>query len=95
MATVKKGKTGFAEKLSHSIREGLKIAGITAKVDTEPLAGTKLLRVYVTSPAFEHLNPSERQDLIWRIVGFDFNRDEQLRISMILALSPREMKGAA
>jgi hypothetical protein len=94
MAKVKAAPRTFEQKLVRTLREGLCAAGIEAEVDLEPIRGTKLRRVYVTSPTFEKLRHSERQDLVWRIVGFTFPQEDQLRISMILTLSPRELRGA-
>jgi hypothetical protein len=83
----------FERKLRKALRDGLKAAGLDANIDMEPIRGTKLRRVHVTSAAFDKLRPSERQDLVWRIVGFTFPQEDQLKISMILTLSPRELQG--
>ena len=93
MAKVKDTIQTFEQKLIQTLRDGLGAAGIPADVDLERIKGTKLRRVYVTSKAFEKLRPSERQDLVWRIVSFTFPQEDQLKISMILTLSPRELRG--
>lgn len=54
----------FEQKLRKALREGLSAAGLDAEIDIEPIHGTKLRRVHVTSAAFEKLRPSERQDLV-------------------------------
>jgi hypothetical protein len=92
MAKVKSAPRTFEKKLVQTLRDGLNSAGIKAEVDLEPIRGTKLRRVYVVSPTFEKLRHSERQDLVWRIVNFTFPQEDQLKISMILTLSPREMR---
>ena len=69
-------------------------AGI--KVDefsSEPIRGTKLNRILIVADAFDNMGPSERQDLIWRIVDKHFSSDDQLRISMIMALGSKETAG--
>jgi hypothetical protein len=93
VARPKKTSAGFEQKLVKTLRDGLGAAGVPAEVDLERIKGTKLRRVYVTSKAFEKLRPSERQDLVWRIVSFTFPQEDQLKISMILTLSPRELRG--
>lgn len=83
----------FERKLIKTLRDGLSSAGIRSEVDLEPIRGTKLRRVWVVSPTFEKLWHSERQDLVWRIVGFTFSQEDRLKISMIVTVSPRELRG--
>ncbi|MBN1344832.1 MAG: hypothetical protein JXQ73_19215 [Phycisphaerae bacterium] len=47
----------------------------------------------VTAKKFGQLRPSERQDLVWRIIKQHFSAEEQLLISMILTLTPDELQG--
>ena len=95
MTQKKAGKQALANdfpiKIRHALSSGLKKAGITATIAMEPVSATKLYRVLVKSKQFKSLRPSERQDLVWRIMGQNFNPDEQLRISMIVTLSPDEL----
>ena len=93
MAKVKHGQNGLARKLTNALAAGLKSAGIQADIDTEPVRLTHLLRVYVVAKNFQEMRPSERQDLVWRIVDQALTPEEQLRISMILTLTPNELKG--
>jgi tRNA(Ser,Leu) C12 N-acetylase TAN1 len=93
MAKLATAPGSFEQKLRKALREGLSAAGLDAEIGVEPIRGTKLRRVHVTSAAFEKLRPSERQDLVWRIVSFNFPQEDQLKISMILTLSPRELQG--
>jgi hypothetical protein len=83
----------FQRRLAQRLVDGLKVGGIRAKVQSEPVPQTKLFRVNVIAPAFESLRPSERQDLVWRIVSQHFDSEDQLRISMILTLTPNELAG--
>ena len=91
IAKPSKGPGTFEKRLATALRDGLKAAGVRAEVDSEPVRGTKLRRVYVTAKGFENLRASERQDLVWRIVGFSFPPEDQLKISMILTLTPVEL----
>ena len=75
------------------IATGLLVGGISANVKVESVKGTKLVRVEVISQQFAALRPSERQDLVWRILGGKLGRDDQLRISRILTLTPDELAG--
>lgn len=95
MPTVKPAAPSFVQRLSDALVEGLKIAGIEAKVQTEPVPHTRLHRVLVVASKFRQLRPSERQDLVWRIVSQDLSPEEQLRISMILTATPDELVGRA
>ena len=92
MARVK-SPPDFAERLRTSLVEGLKAAGIRAEVQSEAVPMTKLHRVLVLAAKFRHLKQYERQDLVWRIMEKNLSPDEQLRISMILTLTPAEAKG--
>jgi hypothetical protein len=93
MAKVKSASKSFAGRLVETIRDGLAGVGIAAQVRTEPIRGTKLHRVYATSPGFKKLQHSERQGLVWRIVDASFPSDERFRISMIRTLTPEELSG--
>ena len=93
MAKVATAPVGLESRLKRVLKAGLKVGGIDAKVSTEPIKGTKLARVMVTSPGFKSLRPSERQNLVWRIVGNSFDQKEQLLVSMILTLTPDELAG--
>jgi len=76
------------------LRNGLREAGLAAKVETEPVPTTRLIRVMVIADQFQHMRPSERQDLVWRIVRAEFPPDAQMRISMILTVTRSELKAA-
>lgn len=76
--------------LANHLETDLSTAGIRAKIETEPVPGTQLVRVYVVADQFAHLRPTERQDLVWRIVSRHFTADDQLRISMIYTVTEEE-----
>jgi hypothetical protein len=93
MADVTTRPLSFARRLQETLTRGLATAGIKAKVKTEPVRTTRLHRVLVTAKKFDELAPSERQNLVWRIIGQNFSPEEQLLISMVLTLTPDELKG--
>jgi stress-induced morphogen len=84
----------FLKKLRTILVSGLAKAGVEVEdYSTEPIKGTKLNRVILIADAFDNMNFSERHDLVWQIVGAVFTQDEQLRISMIMALGSKEAVG--
>ena len=84
----------FEKRLEKALKKGLNVAGIEdVTVETEAVPNTKLHRVVVIAEQLSNLGFSERQDLIWRIMDREFGPDEQLRISMILAMTPGEREG--
>src|SRR5438105_4578749 len=93
MARLKTLPVSFAERIQQTLRSGLAHGGIKADVEVEAVPGTRLQRVLVTAPNFRQLRPSERQDLVWRIIDQEFEHDEQLLISMIMTLTPNELRG--
>ena len=94
MAKVKELSGAFEGRIGDALRKGLRIAGIQpARISVGPIQGTKLHRVIVEAPAFKKLRPTERQDLVWRIIGQKFPPDDHLRISMILTVTPAEFRG--
>jgi hypothetical protein len=81
----------FASRLRDGLVEGLRIAGIEARVDIERIHGTRLHRVFVVADAFAKLRPSERQDLVWRIADQALTPEERLQISMIFTVTKDEL----
>ncbi len=77
-------------RLRRSLVERLSEAGIDANVQLEdsPLAGH--YRLYVIADAFDRLLEIERQDILWRALKDVWSRDDQLRLTLSLALSPEE-----
>lgn len=88
MATMKKPL--FVKRLKDALTEGLKNAGIVARVAYERVPTTKLYRFAVLAGKFESLTHSERQSLVWRIAEQALPPDEQILISKILTLTPEE-----
>lgn len=93
MARIKAQPYLSADRIRRVLRTGLNQAGIKAAIKIETVQGTSLSRVLVTSEQFRRLDPSERQDLVWRIIDQSFSPEEQLRISMVLTLTPDEANG--
>lgn len=92
MATVKSAPT-FLDRLKTALIGDLKVAGIPAKVDSQRVPTTHLHRILVLAPKFKALKHTERQNLVWRIAEQALPPDDQLKISMILTLTPDEAKG--
>ena len=66
--------------------------GIKAKIYTCSLWPTKLIRFYVVSDDFEHLQYAERQDVVWRTVERFSGADSRRRISSIATLTTKEAR---
>ena len=91
MPSVKLSERVFKKRLKDILVSSLKEGGIDAAVKIEPVLLTKLHRVLVTARNFKDMSSSERQNLVWRILDGEFSPEEQLRISMILTLTPEEL----
>lgn len=95
MAGVKSNnRQEFQKRVRGVLSKGLAEAGIQATIRTEAIPQTKLTRVQIVSPTFRQLRHSERQDLVWRIIGQHFTANEQLHISMIMTLATQELNAA-
>ncbi len=85
--------TAFGQRLKEVLLEGLNAAGIPCAVEIERIQGTKLHRVTLVSRKFSRLQPSERQDLVWRIISRSFKAEEQFRISIVRTLAHDDLNG--
>ena len=87
-------RNGFEQRLIKALKGDLLAAGIKVKeVTAHRVRGTKLHRAIVIAKEFDKLGYTERQHLIWRIIGRHFTPEEQLRISAVYAFSPDEARG--
>ena len=94
MAKVKTSRSTFDQKLEEKLVDGLRQAGIDVEDCTvELIRGTRLHRVLLLARGFKHLTASERQSVVWRIIDAHFTPEDQMRISMILTLTPGEAAG--
>jgi len=91
VATVK--TQPFAQRLKKALSDGLKAAMIDAKIETERVPTTKLHRAMIVAKQFKHLNYSERQDLVWRIIDENFPKEERFHVGTIMTMTPDEMAG--
>ena len=95
MASIKiSGEQDFQKRLRGVLAKGLETAGIKATIHLESIPHTKLTRVQVVSALFKQLRHSERQDLVWRIINQHFTPEQQLRISTVMTVAPRELSAA-
>lgn len=85
--------TGARKKLETKVVEALAEHGYKAKVELEPSELPGRYRLYVVSPNFEKLSEAERQDVLWRILRSEWNREDQLRITLSLMLTEKEAQG--
>lgn len=93
MARLKTNKTLSPDRLRRALKQGLAVGGIRATARIEHVPGLNLHRVLVTAKEFDKLEPSERQNLVWRIIDQQFSSDEQLQIAIVLTLTPDELNG--
>jgi hypothetical protein len=90
MAAIKSLKVSEIKKLKASLVSGLRDYGIRAEVDFEPSGLTGRYRLYVVSKDFDKLQEAERQDMLWRVIKDRWTRQDQLRITLSLALTEKE-----
>jgi stress-induced morphogen len=81
------------KEIPSALKKGLEVGGLKAKIKVEQIKGTKLFRVEVISSQFAALRPSERQDLVWRILGEELSREERFHISRVSTFTPDELAG--
>ncbi|HOW18228.1 MAG TPA: hypothetical protein PLC79_04250 [Phycisphaerae bacterium] len=79
--------------LTGRLTKGLEEWGYTATAELEPSGAPGRYRLYVVSKDFEPLLESERQSVLWRVLKEKWDRDDQLRITLSLALSEKEAQG--
>src|SRR3972149_6085311 len=89
MAAMK--EPSFFPELKRTLLRELRESGLSARISWEPVPGTKLCRVVVRAGGFKGLPFTERQDLVGRIARTVLRPDQQLRISMIVTLTPEEL----
>lgn len=85
----------FVTKLVDALSQTLAELGIDAEVDSQAVPGTKLHRIMVVSRKFDKMRYTEAQNVVSRIAESVLTPQEQLRISMILTLTPKELEGEA
>jgi hypothetical protein len=91
MGKISTSSSTFAGRLEGVVKDGLLVAGIKAVTLTEQVPGTKLVRLIVMADEFEQLSPTERQNLVWRIIEKKFSSEEQMKISVVVALSKKDV----
>jgi hypothetical protein len=90
MAAIKSLKVGEIKRLKASVVAGLRDYGIKAEADLEPSGLPGRYRLYVVSKDFAKLREAERQDVLWRVIKDRWTREDQLRITLSLALTEKE-----
>jgi len=79
--------------LTNLLVDGLKEHRIIATVELEPSGAPGRYRLYVISQDFEPMAEAERQDIVWRVLKEKWTRENQLRITLSLALTKKEAQG--
>jgi hypothetical protein len=81
------------QTLQDSLKDGLAEAGYQATIELEPSEAQGRYRLCVVSRDFEKLSDGERQDVLWRTLRERWTRQDQLRITLSLALTEAEAQG--
>ncbi len=83
----------FSDRVRRVLKGGFSQAGLPLdKLEIQPIRGTKMYRILITSPKFSLLRPSERQDIVWRMLKKELKQDEVLLISSVFTLTPEDIK---
>jgi stress-induced morphogen len=85
--TTTKRIPSFIRKLTSEIRRETG----AQKISVEKVPGLSRYRVAVVSPKFSRKSQLARQDWLWQIVDRSLTPPEQMRLSLILAYSPKEL----
>lgn len=93
MAAFKRLTSNQKKKLQEALRDGLDEYGIKAEIDLEASAAAGRYRLFVISEDFAQFNEAERQDVLWRVIKERWARQDQLRITLSLALTEAEAQG--
>ena len=87
--------TSVAKKLRDGLKTELKRLRINATVQVEAVPGTSLRRFYVVASSFRHMPYADRQNVVWNIGRLVLRPEELLVVSMIVTVTPAEMKEQA
>ena len=74
--------------------DSLRDQGYEATVTLDPSGYPEKYRLFIVSKDFEQVAEAERQDVIWRILKDRWPRLDQLRLTLTLALTPKEKSGS-
>ncbi len=78
------------ERLRRELETFLREQYPGGQIDLEPVRPRTKLSGIIAWTGFDGLEPIDRQSLLWRTIRARFNRDDQLRISGLIALTPAE-----
>lgn len=82
----------FTKILETELIKELRALGIRAEVGFKTLERTRMFRLYIVSNAFRSMRYNERQDIAWRIVRKHLDEAEMNLISMIVTVTPAEVR---
>ena len=81
----------FVKQIETTLADDLRQFDIKARVLWEQVLRTRLFRFYVVSDDFEHMQHSERQEVVWRILRAHFSESQLAYISMVLTATSEEI----
>ncbi len=79
-------------RVEQVLRDGLSELDIDAQVDVEPVAQSRLVRVFVVSDQRDSLSPTEWDRTLARLVRDRIGPEAESRIGMIYTVTPGEME---
>ena len=86
--TLKKKVPQFLTKLRAAFRHTMP----GCEIETQRIRGTNRYRVGVVWPGFPKTNQLRRQERVWKLADEVLTDEELLRVSMIIALRPDELR---
>ena len=78
------------ERLRRELEQWLSEQFPQAEIHLDPAQPGSKIGGIIAWRGFDGLEPIDRQSLLWRAIRARFNRDDQIRISGLIALSPAE-----
>ena len=78
------------ERLRRELEQWLPEQFPHAEILLDPAQSGSKIGGIIAWAGFDSLEPIDRQSLLWRAIRARFSRDDQIRISGLIALSPAE-----
>ncbi len=78
------------ERLRRELEAFLREQYPDGQIDLEPVRPRTKLSGIIAWAGFDGLEPIDRQMMLWRAIRSRFDREDQLRISGLIALTPAE-----
>lgn len=78
------------ERLKLALEEWLPQDFPGAKVEIDPLRRGYKISGIIVWQGFDGLEPLDRYNLLWQTIRIHFSQEDQLRITMVIPLTPAE-----